>query len=1160
MAYPVETYLRELRDIRSSGAAVKETSYYGPLATLLNEVGKTLKPRVRCIINIQNRGAGIPDGGLFTSDQFQRSAEGKPPPGTLPARGVIEVKSTGEDAWVVADGPQVSKYWGKYRQVLVTNYRDFVLVGQDASGQPVKLETYRLAESEPAFWAAASDPHAMAAAHGERLTEYLQRVLLHAAPLAAPEDLAWFLASYAREAKSRVEQAADADLPALAAVRAALEQALGLAFQGKKGDHFFRSTLVQTLFYGVFSAWVLWSKRVPRTDTQAQFDWRTAHWELRVPMIRALFEQLAMPSKLKPLQLEEVLDWTGTALNRVDRASFFEKFEESHAVQYFYEPFLQAYDPELRKELGVWYTPPEIVRYMVARVDTALREEMGIADGLADPRVYVLDPCCGTGAYCVEVLRQIAATLQAQGEDALLASRIKRAAKERVFGFEILPAPFVVSHLQIGLLLQNLGAPLADAKDERAAVYLTNALTGWEPPKGAKQHLIFPEMEAERDAAEKVKQQTPILVVLGNPPYNGFAGLAIAEERDLSNAYRTTKNAPAPQGQGLNDLYVRFFRMAERRIVEQTGRGIVCFISNYSWLDGLSFTGMRERYQEVFESIWIDNLHGDRMMAERAPDGQTSETIFAIRGTSPGIKVGTAIALMVANSTDDGESNCMASIHYRDLNQARAEDRRAALLESLLDPQLYERYHPLEPALALGLPFKPRNIEASYLSWPRLPELFMAMSPGVNTSRDQDIISIDQAPLKQRMASYFDARLSDQDVRSLAPSLMASSGRYDAAATRKHLLRRGLETGYFVRFCYRPFDTRHVYWHPETKLLDEKREDLFEEFRAGNLFMTSRQKAERQQEGTPFYITRNLPDRHLTRPGSACFPLTLNGAPAHQGALFADTASENGKPKANLSEKARSYLSALGVEDPDADERTAGLIWMHALAIGCSPAYLSENEGALRQDWPRIPLPDSLEALMASAELGRQVAALLDTETPVHGVTSGAIRPELRAIGAIARAGGGNLDPATEDLAITVGWGHAGAGGVTMPAKGRSVARDYTPEEKAALRSGTVEAVDNEAADPVLSALGEKTYDIYLNEVAYWRNVPAQVWGYTIGGYQVMKKWLSYRERTLLGRALTEEEITEVTQMARRIAALLLLEAALDANYTAVKASSLLRR
>ena len=142
----------------------------------------------------------------------------------------------------------------------MTNYRDFVLVGQDAEGKPAKLETFRLADNEKAFWAAAIIPRSLAEKMGVRFEEYLLRVMLHAAPLAAPEDVAWFLASYARDARARIE---GVELPALATVRSALEEALGLKFEGEKGEHFFRSTLVQTLFYGVFSAWVLWAKQQP---------------------------------------------------------------------------------------------------------------------------------------------------------------------------------------------------------------------------------------------------------------------------------------------------------------------------------------------------------------------------------------------------------------------------------------------------------------------------------------------------------------------------------------------------------------------------------------------------------------------------------------------------------------------------------------------------------------------------------------------------------------------------------------------------------------------------------------------------------------------------------------------------------------------------------
>jgi hypothetical protein len=465
---PLEDYLLNLRDIRRSGSAVPETSYYPALATLLDAVGATLKPKVRCIVN-PSHGAGIPDVGLFTPDQFQKASAEEPFLGTKPSRGVVEAKPTSNDAFLTADGAQVSKYWKEYRQVLVTNFRDFQLVGADSEGKPVKLEHYRLARNESAFWTAASHPRPVAAEQGEAFLDFLKRVMLHAASLTAPRDVAWFMASYAREALRRVEK--KSEVPALSAIRSALEEALAIEFEDRRGEHFFRSTLVQTLFYGVFSAWVLWTRDHPPSDRKARFDWRTAGYYLRVPVLAELFHQASNPASLAGLELPEVLDWTGTVLSRIDRAAFFTAFEEHHAVQYFYEPFLEAYDPELRRQLGVWYTPREVVRYMVARVDQVLRGELHLSDGLAAPNVYVLDPCCGTGSYLIEVLNRIAGTLREKGGDALTAQEVKHAAMERVFGFEILPAPFVVTHLQIGLLLQSLGAPFSETKKERAGVY-----------------------------------------------------------------------------------------------------------------------------------------------------------------------------------------------------------------------------------------------------------------------------------------------------------------------------------------------------------------------------------------------------------------------------------------------------------------------------------------------------------------------------------------------------------------------------------------------------------------------------------------------------------------------------------------------------------------
>lgn len=790
----LQEYLHELHDIRSSGSAVKETSYYPAISNLLNGIGKALKPRVRCIINIKNRGAGIPDGGLFTPDQFQRRSDQDLVEGTIPARGVIEIKATSDDAWVVADGPQVTRYWGKYRQVLVTNYRDFVLVGQDLEGKPTKLETYRLAPSEAQFWKAANLATKSAERLGPSFDEFLKRVLLSTAILASPQDVAWFLASYAREAKFRTDEG---HLPALAVIRTALEEALGMKFDTDRGEHFFRSTLIQTLFYGMFSAWVLWSKSHLPTDKKARFDWRLADYYLRVPIIRKLFREVADPSQLEPLNLPEVLDWACSVLNRVDRATFFATFDEGAAVQYFYEPFLEAFDPELRKELGVWYTPREVVQYMVERVDRVLRQELDRPAGLADPNVYVLDPCCGTGAFLVEALNRIAKTLKDNGGDALLATDLKKAATERVFGFEILPAPFVVSHLQIGLMLQHHGAPLSDKKKERVGVYLTNALTGWEPPKHPKK-LPFVELEEERDAADHVKRDTPILVILGNPPYNSFAGIArVEEERDLTGAYRTTKKAPSPEGQGLNDLYVRFFRMAERRIVEKSGHGIVCFISNYSWLDGLSFTGMRERYQEAFDHIWIDRLNGDKYKTGKVtPDGHPDPSIFSTEFNREGIQIGTAITLLARN-----EGKGTSEVRFREF---WGKNKRPELLTALASDSTHA-YGCLVPPLSLGLPFINATVTADYLKWPLLTDLLPTSFPGVQSKRDDIVVDIDRFALVQRMEAYFDASISDTEMRRICPKALESTQQFDAHATRASLIRRGLKPKYFVPYCYRPF-------------------------------------------------------------------------------------------------------------------------------------------------------------------------------------------------------------------------------------------------------------------------------------------------------------------------------------------------------------------
>ncbi|MXZ76488.1 MAG: N-6 DNA methylase [Gemmatimonadetes bacterium] len=1097
----VEVYFADLRRIHATGAATGERSSYGPLANLLNAIGGMLNPKVYCVGELADLGAGHPDFGLFTANQVRK---GRPRTGQVPERGVVEVKALDGDATETAVGEQVARYWSRYQQVLVTDTREFVLVGEDDTGKQMILECFQLAGSVEEFDHRLETPRSFARQVSMGLGEYLSRALSHRTTLAEPKDLAWLLASYARDGLSRVEAVNESQ--SLESLRLALEAALGVRFEGEKGVRFFHSTLVQTLFYGIFSAWVLWARQTPPPD--GRFNWRESVWHLRAPIMQALFQQLSQPDRLQPLGLVEVLDWTSVALNRVNRTAFFARFNEGEAVTYFYEPFLQAFDPDLRKQLGVWYTPIEVVRYMVQRVDRALQDDLGIVEGLAADNVYVLDPCCGTGAFLAEVLRQIANNLKNRGLGALTGSRVKHAALERVFGFEIMPAPFVVSHLQIGLTMQALDARLADDSIERAQVYLTNALTGWEPQ--TTNLLPFPELEEERDRAERVKQETPVLVILGNPPYNAFAGVTIDEERELFEAYRKTRKVKLKKSKGLIDLYVRFFRMAERRIAEKTGQGVVCFISNYSWLDGMSFAGMRERFLDVFDSIRIDCLNGDKYKTGKVtPDGSPDPSIFSTPSDPVGIQVGTAITTLVrkVNHTPAKE------IGFRNLWGRTKREELMATATS--DPDAL--YDHIKPPLPLGLPFVRTAVSKNWFDWPTLTELYPVSFPGAKTNRDSFLVDIDRSRLEVRISDYYDENLSHEVIAQRYPVIMRTATNYDARSTRETLLTLGgpSESG-FIRFAYRPFDVRWLYWEANTKLLNDKRADYKRHLFEGNLWLCAAQHLRKDATEPQTVVTQHFGAMHLIERTAVWFPIYLNYNVPRVGPYRT-------KRYPNLSEASQRYLQRIGAEPED--------LFHHILAVLHSPDYREANAGALAMEWPRIPLPgwstgnieSAAEMLAESANRGCELARLLNPDAPVPGITHGAIRPEITSVAVPATSHGRNMS--NDDFIVTAGWGHWGTGEAVMPGHGHVVKREYTNDERAVL-------------GPAISALGADTVDVYLNDHAFWRNVPATVWNYKLGGYQVLKKWLSYREHDVLGRALKPQEVHYFMEIARRIAAI----------------------
>ena len=336
------------------------------------------------------------------------------------------------------------------------------------------------------------------------------------------------------------------------------------------------------------------------------------------------------------------------------------------------------------------------------------------------------------------------------------------------------------------------------------------------------------------------------------------------------------------------------------------------------------------------------------------------------------------------------------------------------------------------------------------------------------------------------MEKYFDPEISHDEMRKVSPGLMTKAEGFDAESIRETLQKRRFLPQNIVRYCYRPFDVRWIYWEPDTKLLDRNRAEYFPHVFKGNLWIEARQKQPMERFDRGYFVT--VLSDNFGNGLSNYFPLYLNSS--HLSNPLLSYMPEQDKVS-NISDKATEYLEGLAIRGPET-------IFFHTLAILHSPDYRFENAGGLRQDWPRIPLSKSKDVLLGSAVLGRKVSVILDTESQAFGITTGKLRPELTMIAKVSRKGGETLNPDAGDLCITAGWGHSGKGGVTMPGQGKMVERDYSPDELTAFRDGAQAMGLTEAQ--VFQHLGNSTCDIYLNGIAYWKNIPAKVWNYTIGG------------------------------------------------------------
>jgi predicted helicase len=922
---PVEVYLDAIAELTQRGDA-REESYYPILKELLEKLAEELNQPLQVTILPKKTEAGSPDFRIWD--------------GAYRVIGYIEAKAPGTNLDVVERSEQLQRYRATFPNLLLTDFYEFRLYRQGECLKQVRIGRWEIARR-----AGARPPTENIDPFRQLIAHFFSFVL---PPLLTAEELARQLARRTRFLKDEVI------LPEIAQKQKAL-WGFYEAFQKylvadlKEAD--FADLYAQTLTYGLFAA---------RMRAQGDhFNRRLAH-DLIPPTIgilRDIFRYISLgdPSP----QMETLIDDIAAVLRAADVQAILQAYQAQgkgdDPILHFYETFLAEYDSETRERRGVYYTPQAVVQYMVRGVHELLQERFGYTYGLADERVTLLDPAAGTCTFLAEAIRVAFTEYTRLLGRGLKDTLLRRHILPHFFGFELLMAPYAIGHLKISLLLQELGIPLPEG--ERFQLYLTNALD-----MEALQQATLPglaSLSEESHHAAKVKQQEPILVILGNPPYSGHSankGLwekELKEDYDGLPSYYKVDNRPLGEKnpKWLQDDYVKFLRFAQWKI-HKAGRGIVAMITNHSYLDNPTFRGMRQSLLQTFDEIYILDLHGNSLKRETAPDGSPDENVFDIRQ-------GVAIGFFVKHGNPEKRG-----VYHADL-YGRREDKYAWLTQHTLHNTPFQPIQPTSP-FYFFVPRQIQNLEV-YQSWPKITDIFQEYHTGIIAGRDNLAIHFSEDELWTTVLrfSQMDPELARQTYR-----LGKDARDWKVALAQKDLQRSGPSRNFIKPILYRPFDIRYTYYTGQNRgFLRWAYPDFMRHMLAGeNLGLITRRQQLPGRECTYFFVTNTIISdgviRSDNRGGESLFPLYLYPSAKSSGVF------EEGR-RPNLAEWLLPKLSTAYGFTPTPQEVLA-----YIYAVLYSPTYRRAYAEALRSDFPRIPFVADGEVFRRMAELGRRLIDL----------------------------------------------------------------------------------------------------------------------------------------------------------------------------------------
>jgi len=885
----------------------------------------------------------------------------------------------------------------------------------------------------------------------------------------------------------------------------------------------FADMYAQTICYGLFAARcylndeAVWGKDMHAVHhgidgKRGEFTIEKAAYLLPKtnPFLRNIFGDIAGPrmderiswivedlvALLREAQMDAVLKGFGRITKRTD------------PVIHFYETFLAAYDPKLRESRGVYYTPEPVVSYIVRSVDWLLKEKFGLKQGLADKkkiriekgknckqdastamvhRCLVLDPAAGTGTFLYEVIKQIHKGFKDKGA---WNSYVREHLLPRLFGFELMMAPYAICHMKLGLELADTGYDFGS--DERLGVYLTNTLEEAEEMSGMP--LFTQWLADEARAANKVKRDLPIMVVLGNPPYSGHSANASwtinAKGKKVRNFigglvddYYYVDGQPLGEKnpKWLQDDYVKFIRYGQYRI-EQTGSGILAFITNHGYLDNPTFRGMRQQLMKTFSEIYILDLHGNSKKKEVCADGSPDSNVFDIQQ-------GVSIGIFVKEPDATGEAKVFHAevwggrkSKYEWLSRCDIRTTKWIRLEVGEPTYLYKRLDSAEF----------HEYRDRYRS---VCEVFPTNGWGIATRKDYLLVDF---TLKAVVDRFRDIKHLTSG-KAIEKYNIKESPHWNFVDAQSKMSKNIVQ--HVCPVMFRPFDTRYLYYEKCMIERGDHRYNLMQNMLKGNLCLITVRRSEIAGIPQHFLCTDKLSVLHSisSKEGNFVFPLylykedeDLRGAQRtfDDGATVWPAGKDGRVP--NLDKGFVEELAArVGLEfvsdgRGDLGEKAKGkgkkggtfgpedvFAWIYG--VFHSPQYRKRYAEFLKIDFPRAPLPKDGAQFTDVCRIGHELVGL-------HLMESDALeKRELRP-----------------------GFGVEGSMGVES---------------------------------------GYPKYDggqVYINEKQYFGGVREEVWGFMIGGYQVCEKWLKDRR----GRTLSYDDVEHYQKICGAISETIRLMAA----------------